>query len=73
MSDLPLNVFAKKALFSIASVVGKSLTVEMATKNQTRPSCTRVKVEVYLVANLPKKVRINKEDDVTGEIKFKWV
>ncbi|KAF3620500.1 hypothetical protein FXO38_32320 [Capsicum annuum] len=72
MPDLPPNFLAKEAIFSIASTVEKSLTVDMATKNKTMPSCARVKVEVDLVANLLKKVKINKEDDVTREIKYKW-
>ncbi|KAF3681066.1 hypothetical protein FXO37_03065 [Capsicum annuum] len=45
----------------------------MDTKNQMRPSFACVKVEVDLVANLPTRVQINEEDDVTGEIKFKWI
>ncbi|KAH0675433.1 hypothetical protein KY290_024486 [Solanum tuberosum] len=45
----------------------------MATKNQTRPSCARVKIEVDLIAKLPQRVRINDEDDITGEVKSKWI
>lgn len=47
--SLPPNFFGKEAIFSLAKVVGKSLQVDMATKNQTRPSCARVKVEVDLL------------------------
>lgn len=32
-TDLPPNFFAKEAIFSIASTVEKSLTVDMTTKN----------------------------------------
>ncbi|KAG5568645.1 hypothetical protein H5410_064340 [Solanum commersonii] len=71
--DLPPNFFAKEAIFSIASAVGRPLTVDMATKNQTRPSCARVKVEVDLTAKLPQRVKINVEDDVTGVTKSKWI
>ncbi|KAK4726324.1 hypothetical protein R3W88_031241 [Solanum pinnatisectum] len=42
--SLPPNFFGKEAVFSLAAVVGKPLQVDMATKNQTRPSCARVKV-----------------------------
>lgn len=49
MTDLPPNFFAKEAIFFIASVVGKPLTVDIETRNQIRPSCARVKVEVDLV------------------------
>ncbi|KAH0706081.1 hypothetical protein KY285_010613 [Solanum tuberosum] len=73
MLDLPPNCFAKEAIFSIASAVGKPLTVDMATRNQTRPSCAKVKVEVDLVAKLPQRVKINEEDDIIGEIKSKWI
>ncbi|KAH0665616.1 hypothetical protein KY285_026822 [Solanum tuberosum] len=71
--DLPLNFFAKEAIFSIATAVGTPLTVDMATKNQTRPSCARIKVEVDLTAKLPQRVRITEEDDHTGAIKYKWI
>ncbi|KAG5601145.1 hypothetical protein H5410_032515 [Solanum commersonii] len=68
--DLPPNFFAKEAIFSIASAVGKPLTVDMATKNQTRPSCARIKIEVDLTAKLPQRIQINEEDDNTGVVKL---
>ncbi|KAK6795475.1 hypothetical protein RDI58_008928 [Solanum bulbocastanum] len=71
--DLPPNFFAKEAIFSIASAVGKPLTMDMATKNQTRPSCARVKIKVDLIATLPQRVKINEENDNTGKIKSKWI
>ncbi|KAK4717545.1 hypothetical protein R3W88_015883 [Solanum pinnatisectum] len=71
--DLPLNFFAKEAIFSIAITVGKPLTVDIAIKNQTRPSYASVKIEVDLMAKLPQRIRINEEDDNTGVVKFKWV
>ncbi|PHT29725.1 hypothetical protein CQW23_30701 [Capsicum baccatum] len=73
MPDLPPNFFTKDAIFSIGLAVGKPLTVDMATKNHTRPSCARVKVEVDLVAKLPQRIRINEENEVTEQIKSKWV
>lgn len=72
LPDLPPNFFAKEAFFSIASAVGKPLTVDMATKNKTRPSCAKVKIKVDLVAKLPQRVRINEKDD-TGEIRSQWI
>ncbi|KAG5596649.1 hypothetical protein H5410_037881 [Solanum commersonii] len=69
MGNLPPNFFAKEAIFSIASAVGKPLTVDTTTKNQTKPRCTRVKIEVDLTAKLPQRVKINEEDDITGHIK----
>lgn len=73
MPDLPPNFIAKESIFSIALVIGKPLTKNMATKNQTRPSCAMVKLDVDLVVKLPQRVRINEEDDVTGEVKSKWI
>lgn len=43
--------------------------MDMATKNQTRLSCAKVKVEVDFVAKLLQRVRISEEDDITKEIK----
>ncbi|KAG5584613.1 hypothetical protein H5410_045047 [Solanum commersonii] len=65
--------FANEAIFSIANAIGKPLMVDMATKNQTRPSCAKVKIQVDLTAKLPQRVRINEEDDIIGDIKHKWI
>lgn len=73
LPDLPPNFFAKEAIFSIALAVGKPLMVDIATKNHTGPSCSRVKVVVDLIAKIPQRVKINKEDDINGTIKSKWV
>ncbi|WMV20196.1 hypothetical protein MTR67_013581 [Solanum verrucosum] len=53
---LPLNFFVKEAVFSLAAAVGKPLQVDLVTKNQTRPSCARVKVEVDLLREFPHKI-----------------
>lgn len=45
----------------------------MATKNPTRPSCAKVKVEADLLAEIPQRIKISKEDDVTMELKSKWI
>lgn len=47
--SLPPNFFGKETIFLMAEAVGKPLQVDMATKNKTRPSCARVKVEVDLL------------------------
>lgn len=65
--------FAKECLFSLASAVGKPLHLDMATINKTRPSCTRLKVLVDFLAELPKKVRMDIKNDVTGETRTEWV
>lgn len=59
--------------FTISSVVGKALTMDMSTRNQTRPICAMMKVEVDLVAKLPQRVKINEENDIIGEVKSLWI
>ncbi|KAF3624584.1 hypothetical protein FXO38_30179 [Capsicum annuum] len=73
LPDLLPNIFAKKDIFLIASAVGKSLVVDMATRNHTRPNYASAKIEVDLVAKLQHKIKINEEVDVTGKIKSKWI
>ncbi|KAH0653161.1 hypothetical protein KY290_031448 [Solanum tuberosum] len=57
-SLLPPNFFGNEPIFSLAVVVGKPLQVDMTTRNQTRPSCARVKVEVDLMKKFPKRIKI---------------
>ncbi|KAK4716560.1 hypothetical protein R3W88_014898 [Solanum pinnatisectum] len=45
----------------------------MATWNKTRPSCARVKVEVDLLGEFPKRINIGVRNKNTGEIKEKWI
>lgn len=49
--SLPQIFFGKEAMFSLATVVGKSLQVDLATQNKTRLSCVKVKVEVDLLGD----------------------
>lgn len=44
----------------------------MATKNRTHPSCARVKVEVDLLGEFPKRVKIGIEGE-GGEVAEKWI
>ncbi|XP_060182319.1 uncharacterized protein LOC132611983 [Lycium barbarum] len=67
------NYFGQSQLFSMASAVGKPLTLDVATINKTRPSCARVKFEVDLFADHPKRVQLQVVDSKTGDIKSKWV
>lgn len=41
----------------------------MATINKARPSCARVKVQVDLLAKLPRIVRMEIKNEVTGLIR----
>ncbi|WMV54243.1 hypothetical protein MTR67_047628 [Solanum verrucosum] len=47
--SLPPNCFGTNVVFSLAAAVGKPLQIDMATKNQTRSSCARVKVQTHKV------------------------
>lgn len=56
-------------MFSLASAVGTPLHLDLATTNKTRPSCARVKVLVDLIEDLPKRVRMDIEDEVAGTVR----
>lgn len=60
--------FAKKALLSIASAMGKPFSIDKATQIRSRPSITRVKVILDLMDKLPEKVRLQYVDSTTGKI-----
>ncbi|KAH0669463.1 hypothetical protein KY285_023625 [Solanum tuberosum] len=69
---LPPNFFIKEDVFSLADVVGKPLHVDLAMKNQTRPSCARVKVEVDLLGEFPKRINVGVRKQF-GEVMEKWI
>ncbi|KAG5599044.1 hypothetical protein H5410_030414 [Solanum commersonii] len=50
--------FVKESIFSMASSVRKSLHLDMATINKTKPSCAKVKVQVDLLADFPKVIEV---------------
>lgn len=68
-----LLVFVKECIFSLASAVGKPMHLDMATINKTRLSCARVKVLVGLLVDLPKKIRMDIENEGIGDIRTEWV
>lgn len=70
--SLPPNFFVKEAIFSLAAAVGKPLQVDLAIKNQMRPSCARVKVEVDLLREFPKRINMRLRRH-SGEICKKWI
>ncbi|KAK6784159.1 hypothetical protein RDI58_017613 [Solanum bulbocastanum] len=65
--DLLPTFFVKEVLFSLASVVGKPLKLDLAMINKTQPSCARVKVQVDLLAEKPEVVQMQFEDQNTIE------
>lgn len=70
--SLPPIFFGKESIFSLAAAVDKPLQVDLATRNHTRPSCSRVKVEVDLLSEFPKKISVGLRKQ-SGEICDKWV
>lgn len=50
----------------------KPLQVDLATKNQTRPSCAKVKVEVDLLRDFPKWINVGLRRK-NGEVIDKWI
>lgn len=64
-SSFSPNFFIDERVSSLAT--DKPLQVDVATKNKTRPSCTRSKEKVDLLGEFPKyiKIRIKRSD---GEI-----
>lgn len=71
--NLLLTFFVNEYSFSLASSIGKPLHLDMATVNKTRPSYARMKVLVDQLADLPKKVCMDIENELTGEIRTEWV
>lgn len=65
MEHLPLYLFRKGPLFSIGNLIGRSLKIDQATANLTRPSTARVCVELDLDLPLPNRIWIG-----TGESGF---
>ncbi|KAH0664979.1 hypothetical protein KY285_026185 [Solanum tuberosum] len=72
LPSLPPIFFGKETIFSIATAIGKPLQVDLATNNKIRPSCARVKVEVDLMGDFPKRVNVGIKKK-SGEIMAKWI
>ncbi|KAG5617651.1 hypothetical protein H5410_017475 [Solanum commersonii] len=71
--DLKPTFFVKESLFSLASAVGKPIHLDLATVNKTRPSCAKVKVQVDLLADLPKCVEMEIVNSTTTESRVEHV
>lgn len=63
LPNLLPTFFEKESLFSVAVAVGKSIHLNNATINETRPSCSRVKVQVDLAADLSSHAEIEVVDN----------
>ncbi|KAH0708616.1 hypothetical protein KY284_010043 [Solanum tuberosum] len=62
------DLFAKRSLLSMASVVGRPIAIDKATQDKTRPSTARVKVILDLMDKLPKRMRLKYLDEQTDKI-----
>uniref|UniRef100_M1CC63 DUF4283 domain-containing protein n=1 Tax=Solanum tuberosum TaxID=4113 RepID=M1CC63_SOLTU len=67
--SLSTQMFAREALFSLASSIGTPLQVDKAKTGKSRPSVARVKVEVNLLSSLPDRVRMFFKDEKNGVVK----
>lgn len=50
--DLFSLFFVKESMFSLASAIGKPLSLDMVKINKTRPAYTRVKVQLDLLDDM---------------------
>lgn len=57
----------------MAKVVEKPLHVDMATKNKSRPSCAKIKVQVDLTKEFPKRINVGIRKSTMGEILSTWI
>lgn len=65
--ELPLHLFDKRALFSIAALLGKPLRIDEPTADRTRPSVARVCIEIDLLQPLHDVVCIGLGDHVVEQ------
>ncbi|KAH0670753.1 hypothetical protein KY290_026152 [Solanum tuberosum] len=62
------NFFVKESLFTMEKEVGNPLHVDMATKKKSRPSSAKVKVEVDILRDFPKRNNVGIKKANSGEI-----
>ncbi|KAH0698187.1 hypothetical protein KY290_014406 [Solanum tuberosum] len=65
---LPTSLFARKSLLSIASAAGCPIAIDKATQVRSRPSTTRVKVELDLSDKHPKRIKLQYLDEESSKI-----
>ncbi|XP_016546560.2 uncharacterized protein LOC107846788 [Capsicum annuum] len=70
--SLPPNLFGKETVFPLALAVERPLQVDLAMKNQTRPSYARVKVEVDLLGEFPTCINVGVKKQ-NKEVSEKWI
>lgn len=62
-NHLPLHLFQKIPLLSLASLIGRPLKVDAATQSLVRPSVARVCVEVNLLQPSSRRIWIGQVDE----------
>lgn len=50
------------------SVVGKPIAIDKATQEKSRPSTTKIKVKMNLLAKLPQRMKLQYIDEKFGKI-----
>lgn len=61
LPNLPLFLFNKQGLFYIGSLLGKSLTLDVAIADLFRPSVARICVEIDVLKRLPVRIWLDCE------------
>lgn len=56
LPGLPIYVFYKHTLFSIANMIGKPLIIDQPIANLMRPSVARVCIEIDLTKDIPNRI-----------------
>ncbi|XP_060212234.1 uncharacterized protein LOC132639858 [Lycium barbarum] len=68
LPNLPPELFARRALMSIAAAVGKPIAIDKANQVRSRPSTARVKVILDLLDMHPDHVRLQYVDGKIGKV-----
>lgn len=58
LEGLPIHLFNKGSMFSIANLIGKPMKIDEPAANLSRPSVARICVEMDLLKELPSRIWI---------------
>lgn len=65
--------FVKESFFSLFAIIEKPIHLDLVTMNKMRPSCTRIKVQVDLLADFSKYVETEIVNSTTMESRIEKV
>ncbi|KAH0726124.1 hypothetical protein KY284_001989 [Solanum tuberosum] len=68
LPGLPISLFTRKSLLSIALAAGRPIAIDKATQVRSRPSTARVKVELDLLDKHPKRIKLQYLDEESSKI-----